>query len=243
MNRPIAAALLPLLAGTSAVLAQVAPDVASPPERDGVRGIARFFRDGFPFFDSRRDPATDRPLNPVDVAPGRADSVLSQVASVRIDFHDLLGTPDYVRSTEEFLTAPAKDAPRSVVRGFVDAHPALFGFGGGELDRARVTREYSTAQTGVTHLTWRQEIDGVEIFEARLNANVMPDGRLINIGSTMLPRPAEGFDIRPAVLGPEAAIARAAANVAIRIKGAPARIPEKTGPDGRVFWEVEGTRK
>ncbi|MFZ4575686.1 MAG: M36 family metallopeptidase, partial [Phycisphaerales bacterium] len=123
------------------------------------------------------------------------------------------------------------------------AHPALFGFGGDELDRARVTREYRTAQTGVTHLTWRQEIDGVEIFECRLNANVMADGRLINIGGTMLPRPAGGFKVQPPTLGPEDAILRAAANVAIRLKGAPVRNAQKTGPDGRVFWEVEGTRK
>ena len=50
MKMAVCAALVLACGGA---FAQVAPEMASPPERDGVRGVARFFRDGFPFFDAR----------------------------------------------------------------------------------------------------------------------------------------------------------------------------------------------
>jgi hypothetical protein len=253
MNASPVLAALALLAGSAA--AQVAPEVASPPERDGVRGIARFFRDGFPFHDARLDPVHHAPTprtaataaewtaSPAAAAQlGALADIAARVPGVRMDRHPVLVTPDFVRSTEAFLTDPAQAKPAEVVHAFLAANPGLFGITAEELNSARVRRDYSTAHNGVRHLGWQQLVRGVELFGCTLYANVTRDGQLINIGGTYLPRPTTDFAVKDPVLSPQDASARAAANVAIRLKGTPTKTAEAEGLHGRTFWTVAGVR-
>ncbi|MFZ4575685.1 MAG: hypothetical protein ACOYN0_14920, partial [Phycisphaerales bacterium] len=248
---------LTLLAGSAAAFGQVAPETVSPPERDAVRGIDRFFRDGFPFFDVRLQTDSELPT-PTTIAASQTwlksdeaarqseafASLRAAVPTVKMDLHSVFQTPDFVRSTEAFLTAAAVGQdPQTVVRDFLASYTGLFGINDAELDLARVSRDYLTRHNGVRHLSWQQQIGGVELFGATLNANVMPDGRLINIGGTMIPRPEAGFAVKARVLNETDAIMRAAANVAVRVKGTPARISNEQARDGRTFWTVDGMRK
>lgn len=253
MNAPSVLAALALLAGSAA--AQVSPDVASPPERDGVRGLARFFRDGFPFHDARLDPGHHGPTRKtaeaatawLASADGTAQlaamaELAARVPSVRMDRHPVLATPDFVRSTEAFLTKPTLAKPEEIVHAFLAATPGLFGITPEELRSARVRRDYATTHNGVHHLGWQQLVRGVELFGCTLYANVTRDGQLINIGGTYVPRPANDFAVDEPLLSPQDAIARAAANVAIRLKGTPTKASDAEGPHGRTFWTVEGVR-
>jgi hypothetical protein len=102
-------------------------------------------------------------------------------------------------STAGFLTDPAPDDAFDAVevtRGFVAAHPGLFEIDPGELDLARRSRDFVTRHNGVRHLTFQQQIGGLDLFGAELRANVTRHGELVCASSTMLPRP-EG-DFRPA---------------------------------------------
>ncbi len=164
------------------------------------------------------------------------------IPELRIDDDPLLGTPVFVRSTRAFLTPPAPAAdPALVVAGFIHDHGPLFGIDALEIPAAKVVRDFRTDHNGVTHLTLQQQLNGLDIAGCLIRANVMPDGRLINISSTMLPRDPGAGKAAPAheISDADAAIAGAkAAGVSLTIPPTPA-----AGPDGlaqRIEWLVPG---
>src|SRR5206468_11881295 len=101
------------------------------------------------------------------------------------------------------------------------AHPALFEVQAQEITTARVERDYQTDHNGARHLTYQQQVRGVDLFECEVRANLTRDGELINICSTMLVRPAEGFDAPAIAFEAGAAVRIAAANLGVRLDEAP----------------------
>ncbi len=139
----------------------------------------------------------------------------ARVRGVKVDEDGFLGAPGFIRSTSAFLTAPSKNDAVTVVADFVTQNAAIFGFDGGEVLKSRVSRDFVTAHNGVRHLTFQQTVNGVDLFGCLIRTNVMPDGRLINIGGTMIP-PVSAL---PAVkISPRDAIVLAAATVGIDVR-------------------------
>ncbi len=204
---------------------------------------------GLPFFDIRLD-ADTLPLPAIAAKNAAAKSArpadLTSLRAVAIDDDLLLGTPKFIRSTSAFLTPPlsaramANSGPAAlaVVRDFVSAHPALLQFDPKELDAARVSRDYPTDHNGVRHLTLQQQLRSVDIFGCELRANLSRSGALVNLGSTMLPRPdgdfqtpAINFDDASAIL-----IAAAAAGVNLPADFHPAPESDPLGPALKRTW-------
>ncbi len=140
-----------------------------------------------------------------------------RVPGVKLEEDPFLGTPRWLASTQALLTGPIQGDFRAldVLRGFVAQSPALFEAGPGEIERARIVRDLRTRHNGVTHLTLQQQLGGVDLFGCELRASVTRDGQLINVSSTMLPRPAADFAPSALELGPEAALALAAADLGL----------------------------
>jgi hypothetical protein len=229
------AGALGLAAGNSgAAPPQEAPRDCNPATDDPLHG-------GLPFFDIRLDKdevptaavraALDAALRPGAAARSvEANSLLGRIPLLTIDSSQFYGTPCYVRSTFTFLTdpAPGVDA-KTVARDFIAAYPALFEIDAGELAAARVPRDAVTAHNGVRSMSFQQQIKGVDLFECEVRANVMPDGRLLNIGSTMQPRPAGDFVVAAPRLTDLDAIRFAAASSGVAYTQL---ITPKTDPEG-----------
>ena len=100
-----------------------------------------------------------------------------------------------------------------------------------------MAREYVTKHNGVTHFTFQQQIGGIDIWGAEMKANVTADGALVNISSTMLPRPDGGFATPPSTFDASDALAAAAADAGVTIEQLlrPATSPE--GPELKQVWE------
>jgi hypothetical protein len=237
-------------------LAQVAPGSIPPPgavpgDDDGP---------GLPFFDARLDsaelplPAITAKLSARNANGGGAQARAAEIARMRGTIPDLavdddliLGTPRFVRSTSTFLTAATKDgnslaASTDIVRAYIADHAALFQLGlkGEELDLARIERNYITDHNGIRHLTYQQTINGADLFGSEIRANVMPDGRLINIASTMLTRPVGDFVVPARAFDDAAAIVIAAANVGTKIDQAawPQPATDQQGPSLKRTWQT-----
>lgn len=114
-------------------------------------------------------------------------ALMAQITDVRVDDNEFFGTPHFIRSVTTFLTPASKLAPRDVVKAYVRNHPGLFGVDTAWLDKAAIPRDFVTKHNGVTHLSFQQQIGEIELMSCELRANVMPDGRLINISSSMIP--------------------------------------------------------
>ncbi|MCB9896698.1 MAG: M36 family metallopeptidase [Planctomycetes bacterium] len=159
------------------------------------------------------------------------------VPGVRWGDHEFFGTPNFVRSTSHLLTGPSQHAPRAVVRDFVDAYAGLFEIDAAEVDLARVSRDFVTKHNGVTHLTFTQQVDGVDIWGAEIKASVTKDGELINVSSSMIPRPAGGFDLPAMRLSPEQALRLAAADAGVAVRHALVPATTASGANARQTWQ------
>jgi len=142
-----------------------------------------------------------------------------EVPGVRIGFDQFTGTAASVLSTEQFLTgqSPPLHVPTAIQAAgdFVARYTDLFDIAAAELDAARLTRNAFTEHNGVQSLTFQQQFHHIDIHGAVLTANVMRDGRLVNIGSTFVPRPANDFVMPETRLTAQDALRAAAANVGI----------------------------
>ncbi|GJM22812.1 MAG: hypothetical protein DHS20C15_27270 [Planctomycetota bacterium] len=140
------------------------------------------------------------------------------IAGLQVDEHEFFGTPSFIRSNRSLLTAPRPGTDGAqIVRDYVAAWPAVFEVPAAELDRSRVARDFFTKHNGVRHFTWQQQLDGIDIWGAELKANVSARGELINISSSLLPRPVNNFAPTAAVIGSGGALRLAAADAGITI--------------------------
>lgn len=161
---------------------------------------------------------------------------------LRIDDDPVFGTPRWLASTVHFLTRPVDgpfDAVR-IVRKYVEEHPGLFEIRPEVLDEARRTRDYVTPKTRTRHLTFQQTIGGVDLYGAKLRANVTRKGELVNISSTMLPpygmESGMGFAPSRIALSPVQAIRAAAAAIGTQVTRDPAPMTAPAGASLSRTW-------
>jgi Zn-dependent metalloprotease len=168
-----------------------------------------------------------------------AENVLRQdIPGLHTDEHEFFATPHYVGSTEKFLTAPAAAAaPRQIARQFVASNADLFRVDPVEIDNARIERDFVSDHNGVTHLTFQQQINGIDLFGCEVLANVTARGVLINISSTMLPRPAGDFAPPAPILSPLDAIRAAAASIGIKMTADPTPLAAPEGVNHKQTWK------
>src|SRR5262249_31592043 len=141
--------------------------------------------------------------------------------------------------TAEFLTEPIQGGlfdPAAVVRGFVAAHRGLLEVAPEEIDLARRSRDYATRGASMRHLTFQQQIGGVDLFRAELRANVDREGRLMNVSSTMLPRPESGFSPAAVRMDAASAIRAAAGYIGAGLTVEPAPVGAAIGASQLQTW-------
>ena len=137
------------------------------------------------------------------------DKVSERVRGIRIDPDRLTGAAKLVASTEAFLTGPLGEggavsaaAARAIpafdehraVKAFLNEHHVLFGHDAKALNKARVTRDDTSAHSGMRTVVWQQVLDGIPVFEGILKAHTTKNGELVNIGSQFTADPASAAD-------------------------------------------------
>jgi len=200
---------------------------------------ARLGADGNPAGDLHEINAELRTREAVSARTAEERALRARIPLLRIDSDPVFGTPRWIASTVRFLTpavpGDAFDAV-AVTRAFVAAHPGLFEVVPEELDLARRSRDYLTQHNGVHHLSFQQQIGGVDLLGAELRANVTRHGELVNVSSTMLPRPAGDFATSSIALTPLAAIRGAAASIGTQITADPKPVGSARGASRLRAW-------
>ncbi|MHC5209167.1 MAG: M36 family metallopeptidase [Planctomycetota bacterium] len=200
---------------------------------------------GLPYFDARFDGDQVRPEVRAAYLSARTPAVASardaelatlreQIVELRLDEDELFGTPHFLRSTRQLLTGPAPGPFNSVdvVADFVAAHPGLFEVDVAEFLGARLSRDFVSRHNGITHLTFQQQVGGLDLWGAELKANVTAAGELINVSSTLLPRPEGDFAVPAVRLSAQEAILVAFENVGVSTP----RLPTPLGPPMGIEW-------
>ena len=141
------------------------------------------------------------------VAPEKsaaATQLRGRLRGARVETDAVSEAPEFVGSPHEFLTGPAgegravprarmqarrADEPHREVKAFLDEYKALYGHGAEALTNAQVKRDYTNQHNGLRSVVWQQQVDGVPVFGAMLQAHTTRNGELVNVASQFLADP------------------------------------------------------
>ena len=98
------------------------------------------------------------------------------------------------------LTLPSQASPPSVVADFLRGE----GLSSDTVGSLVLQRQNSVARTGLTHLRFTQQIDGLTVFGAYVKATVNGEGELVHLIEALATRGASA--VRPAAIGPREAL-------------------------------------
>ncbi len=116
------------------------------------------------------------------------------------------------------LTGPAGGTPEDIARNYLAAHQADLGLSGGDLADLVVKDRYVSQHNGVTHVYLQQRLGGIEVVNGIINANVMSDGRLLNLGNRFVSNLAKAVNTRSPAVSADAAIRRAAEHLGVDLR-------------------------
>jgi hypothetical protein len=109
------------------------------------------------------------------------------------------------------LTAPSGRSARAIAQDFIHAQAAAeLSLTEADLAGLYVAKEYQTAHNGVTHLIYKQQFSGVDVYNAEWVVNVASDGSILNAGGRIFAAPP------PDVVLPDATSALRAARASVR---------------------------
>lgn len=158
--------------------------------------------DSLPDIDTRA--ATPVALTPAHTAG--ASKLKSRADGVRMDVDRVLGRPGFVSRREGLLTGPNGDGstipksalnaipagdPHRVTKAFLNEHRDVFGHDATALTGAVVKRDYVAKHNGLHTTVWEQQVAGIPVFEAMIQAHVTKRGELVNITSRFIADPAK----------------------------------------------------
>jgi extracellular elastinolytic metalloproteinase len=105
------------------------------------------------------------------------------------------------------LTAGSSRPARDIAKQFLTSAAPELGLSAGDLGSVYVAREYTDAHNGVTHILYRQQFQGIDVYNAAWVVNVDAGGRVLNAGGQFYSAPqaaapamAAAFSaVRPAI--------------------------------------------
>ncbi len=101
-------------------------------------------------------------------------------------------------------TLPAQNFIESAAKGALSRAAADFALAPSATQGAYIAKQYKTAHNGVTHFVYRQEFQGLEVWNAEWIVNIDAAGQVINSGGQLAPEPSAGLapaGVRDAVAG------------------------------------------
>ncbi|MCB8945535.1 MAG: M36 family metallopeptidase [Ardenticatenaceae bacterium] len=107
-----------------------------------------------------------------------------------------------------FLSAPQTGEPLAVATDFLEENLPALGLQAADVADYVVTSAYVSAHNGVTHLYFRQRLEGIEVLGAEMNMAVDANGRILTLHSSFIPN-LHGQAAGTAVLSPLDAVTTA----------------------------------
>jgi extracellular elastinolytic metalloproteinase len=85
-------------------------------------------------------------------------------------------------SQNGYLTEPSAAQPLDIAKAYLVSHADELGLRPQDLLASVVTNQYTSADTGVTHIYLRQQYNGLEVANANLSVSITSDGRVLSVG-------------------------------------------------------------
>ncbi|MCC7035022.1 MAG: M36 family metallopeptidase [Acidobacteria bacterium] len=138
------------------------------------------------------------------------DALRATMPDLRADIDEVTGATAMLWNMGGYLTAPdARDAA-VVAEDFMRSQTDLLGLAPADVADCERTDRVISAVSGVTHLYYRQRVNGIPVYNAPLQFNVASDGRILSVNNQFLPNVTAAVASLVPRLGAAAAVGRAA---------------------------------
>ena len=155
--------------------------------------------------------AVAQPPGPKTPAQAAAIDVLKErFDDLTVRWSPLTGSPRRVHSLRGPLTGPRGGAPEQVAKQFLVRQLALLNLSPGDISELRTSRNYKTQHNGLTHLTFQQQVNGIDVFGGKVKINLDSEGRILNLSGEPMPNIHAIVNTGTAILSEVEAIASAA---------------------------------
>ena len=227
----IVLSLVPILFYTSAQ--QPAATSATARRETSAAGLADF--------DIRAD--LQRTQEATEQAQTKARALQQTRPTVQLRWSSLTGTPSRLYSFTQTLSEPSNEDAETIAKRFFKRQAALFQLSAQEVDALRAVRQYRSEHNGVTHLTLRQSVGDIEIFQGEYALHLDRSGAILAAGGELIPNPSEAVRVTAARLTATSALRQAATYAGSEITGALNRRTEPTTQAQRQrFRPTDGAR-
>ncbi|HUS05397.1 MAG TPA: M36 family metallopeptidase [Bryobacteraceae bacterium] len=146
--------------------------------------------------------------------------------------------PRHVFSLGEPLTAARSGSARAIAEEFLRSDAAGLGLSPEDFAGVSLAKEYRTEHNGVTHLVYKQQFLGMDVVNGEWIVNVDSDGKVINAGGTLYPKPGASVAI-PSRATAAAALRSALASIDPELADRFVPLPIQGGEDGVQFYRGE----
>jgi hypothetical protein len=114
----------------------------------------------------------------------------------------------HLLGVERPLTAPSSRPVRDIAREYTAQAAAQIGVGPADLGSLYIAKEYTDDHNRVTHIVYRQQFQGIDVFNAAWVVNIDSQGQVLNAGGDLFGAPLDAL--------PSSASAIAAARAAVK---------------------------
>ncbi len=144
----------------------------------------------------------------------------------RLRWSSLTGAPSQIVAQTEALTPPSAEDAEAVARRFLQQD--LFQLEN-TAEALRVARRDQTAHNGMTHLTLQQQVNGIEVFGARMTVHLTRAGEIIAANGELIPKAMTVANSARPQLAATTALTRATEAVGVTVKTRPRTTEAATG--------------
>ncbi len=125
-------------------------------------------------------------LGYLDPSTSAAVTMASDGGSTHTDHRAAIPPQRQLFTRGGYLSGPSSAGARDIALSYLREQSELLGLQPDDIENAIVTGEYVSESNGVTHLYLQQTFRGLPIVNANINVNIMPDGRVLNAGSSFV---------------------------------------------------------
>ena len=126
---------------------------------------------------------------------------------------------------------PSTGQPVDIALTYLRAQRADFGLTEADLKDVTVTSSYTSAHNGVTHVYLRQRYEGIDVYAAEANVNVLRDGSIVSAGSSFFGDLAGAVKTGPPARSAADAALAAARSAGLEVKDSLTVQEVRSGPD------------
>jgi extracellular elastinolytic metalloproteinase len=190
-------------------------------------------------FDARVSHNTRQRPTDIRVTPRLAGRFAAP--GVVASFSSTTGAIRTLQAQTGFLTDAQSGSAEAIALEFARSNTDVLGLTPADLDGMEVTDVVYSRPTGTTHVYYRQRHLGLPVYNGQLHINVHKDGRILSVNNAFVPDIATvATSISPA-LGADRAVARAAANLSVKLGAQPKVMSAVSGStEQRTLVEAAG---